>query len=435
MSVDAVIIKLVKAGFNFSVNDFVDRLLRECFPDQNLALVQYSLALALENGFSVHQDRLSERSADLSKLAELGLAEDEDYQVVDGTTMLNPDSFKLALMRADAKYCRHFIFVEKLFKHYEAFQHTRAAIGDREKLATAQCLLVRRLDAILADQTDRLKLQAEDESRDGTGLLAKLNASIGAVKKQTLSVGSCGSAGQLRVHGESNVRGAVRKKQNDNRREWTTIVGFHCNVNPIGYRDNIYLAIRAHIEKVTDRENQRRMTLVDERNLRLRDEIKTHNRICADKNRRIYRKEKLHRTKVHRSEIPITCNKSCASAVGLVVKYLVANEMPRDCPGLLDGPFGVSRAWYVVSDRLCGSSFDTGEACTWCMGGRFMKPPLVPTAIVDATMDVGIGGQQLLDSDGACCAWYIYTALMVVVSVAGLCGAWCVCWSVQAPLV
>ncbi|KAG3132197.1 hypothetical protein PC128_g26502 [Phytophthora cactorum] len=312
MSVDAVIIKLVKAGFNFSVNDFVDRLLRECFPDQNLALVQYSLALALENGFSVHQDRLSERSADLSKLAELGLAEDEDYQVVDGTTMLNPDSFKLALMRADAKYCRHFIFVEKLFKHYEAFQHTRAAIGDREKLATAQCLLVRRLDAILADQTDCLKLQAEDESRDGTGLLAKLNASIGAVKKQTLSVGSCGSAGQLRVHGESNVRGAVRKKQNDNRREWTTIVGFHCNVNPIGYRDNIYLAIRAHIEKVTDRENQRRMTLVDERNLRLRDEIKTHNRICADKNRRIYRKEKLHRTKVHRSEIPITCNKSYA---------------------------------------------------------------------------------------------------------------------------
>ncbi|KAG3013974.1 hypothetical protein PC121_g25173 [Phytophthora cactorum] len=107
----------------------------------------------------------------------------------------------------------------------------------------------------------------------------------------------------------------------------------------------------------------------------------------------------------------------------------------QDCPGLLDGPFGVSRAWYVVSDRLCGSSFDTGEACTWCMGGRFMKPPLVPTAIVDATMDVGIGGQQLLDSDGACCAWYIYTALMVVVSVAGLCGAWCVCWSVQAPLV
>ncbi|KAG3003292.1 hypothetical protein PC121_g25552 [Phytophthora cactorum] len=74
----------------------------------------------------------------------------------------------------------------------------------------------------------------------------------------------------------------------------------------------------------------------------------------------------------------------------------------QDCPGLLDGPFGVSRAWYVVSDRLCGSSFDTGEACTWCMGGRFMKPPLVPTAIVDATMDVGIGGQQLLDSDGAC---------------------------------
>ncbi|KAG2780266.1 hypothetical protein Pcac1_g9990 [Phytophthora cactorum] len=98
----------------------------------------------------------------------------------------------------------------------------------------------------------------------------------------------------------------------------------------------------------------------------------------------------------------------------------------QDCPGLLDGPFGVSRAWYVVSDRLCGSSFDTGEACTWCMGGRFMKPPLVPTAIVDATMDVGIGGQQLLDSDGACCAWYIYTALMVVVSVAGLCGAWTV---------
>ncbi|KAG3129092.1 hypothetical protein PI124_g21370 [Phytophthora idaei] len=76
------------------------------------------------------------------------------------------------------------------------------------------------------------------------------------------------------------------------------------------------------------------------------------------------------------------------------------------CPGLLDELFGVSRAWYAVSDRLCGNSFDTGEACTWCMGDRFLKPTLVPTAIVDATMDVGIGGQQLLDSDGACCAWY-----------------------------
>ncbi|KAF4132174.1 hypothetical protein GN958_ATG18628 [Phytophthora infestans] len=107
-----------------------------------------------------------------------------------------------------------------------------------------------------------------------------------------------------------------------------------------------------------------------------------------------------------------------ASAVGLVVKYLVANEMPR--VRFPDGAFSYATLlcylFYCVGrifrriqcvvdikfNPLCSRSLANHAICSSCLEGRFWKLSLVSRTTADASMAVGIGGQLLIDSDGVC---------------------------------
>ncbi len=149
--VSGLIEKLVK----IDLLNFLTELGANYYPDQDLSFMPYFMELCDDENdgkFIVHHEKLIEFGVATSKdsfnmktrLTKLSLVDGEDY-ITESTKItlshggsntkhdyyLNPDSFKLCLMRAKKeknqeidveKYARYYIFVEKVVKWYKTYQ-------------------------------------------------------------------------------------------------------------------------------------------------------------------------------------------------------------------------------------------------------------------------------------------------------------------------
>ena len=312
----------------------------------------------------------SDRSNDIKeRLVKLDLEENQDYRVLRGTPqnskkggrpqkvyMLTPDAFKLALQRArktdtqsiDPKiYSLYYQFLEKVVKYYSDYQVAKLTIA-KGSLESTLSNLLSKVDGIV-DSNKRLEKHAEEQEKlakkaefDLNSVKTSLNSKLDRVVTmlQEKSIVSTINPSNSKLHHnfvvmgykfveenglqgrkisfiagqEVNVRGAMRKKFDDEDHDWTVQVGMHYNANPIDLRNNIQSRVSKFLKEVITKENLRRAHEVSMKNEACREEIKEHNKANPD-GKRFFRDEKISVVKLHRSEIPISCTRTTASYV------------------------------------------------------------------------------------------------------------------------
>lgn len=402
LTVEELVAQYIATDREITLREFIIDLQNKIYPDQDINFMDYFFKLTkseYKGQFIVPHTKLIEYGVATSdridhmkvRLTALGLVEGIHYikTTVDPKSksinakntrgrpsnlyMLKPDSFKLALIRAQkfdtnpidpTMYATYYFLLEEAVNHYNVYQMEQLKLRnaklreenvnlnvDNTKYGDVINQMFAKLNSIenknnqLLDKAEKAEQTAEKAETARDQIVKKLDTVVDMLKEK--SIVSTMNPVDTKLHHnfvvmgykfkendlkgrklsfiagqDTHVRGAIRKKFEDPDHNWTIQIGMHYNANPIDLRNNIRTRVNDHIKIIIDKENARRKRIVDKQNESIRNAISIHNKNNL-KSKRSFKNEKVSIEKLNRYDIPIECLK-------LSLRYVENDWVPYD---------------------------------------------------------------------------------------------------------